>query len=103
MKGTELEEYSNFDGADNAVYDVFATTDEEFVLIFPGDTNVASIDEVDQKQPSPILDAAFSDIWKRRVPKRQAMGIHGILSTSANIRRSTTLAVAMKKQSIQTA
>lgn len=42
-------------------------------------TDVAFIDEVYQKQPSQTLDAAFSEIWKRRVPKRQAMGIHGIL------------------------
>lgn len=68
-----------FDGADNAVYDVFAATDEEFALIFQDDTDVAFIDEVYQKQPSRILDAAFKEIWKRRVPKRQAMGIHGIL------------------------
>lgn len=68
-----------FDGAANAVYDIFATTDEEFALIFPNGTDVAFIDEVCQKQPSQTLDAAFTEIWKRRVPKRQAMGIHGIL------------------------
>ena len=68
-----------FDGADNAVYDIFAATDEEFALIFPGDTDVAFIDEVYQKQPSQTLNAAFIAIWKRRVPKRDAMGIHGIL------------------------
>jgi hypothetical protein len=68
-----------FDGADNAVYDIFAATDEEFALIFPSGTNVAFIDEVYQKQSSQMLDAAFAEIWKRRVPKCQAMGIHGIL------------------------
>jgi hypothetical protein len=68
-----------FDGANNAVYDIFAATDEEFALIFPDDTDVAFIDEVYQGQPSQLLDAAFAAIWKRRVPKRQAMGIHGIL------------------------
>lgn len=68
-----------FDGAENAVYDIFAATDDEFALIFPDGTDVAFIDEVYQKQPSQTLDAAFSEIWKRRVPKLQAMGIHGIL------------------------
>lgn len=68
-----------FDGAENAVYDIFAATDEEFALIFPDGTDVAFIDEVYQKQPSKTLDAALSEIWNRRVPKRQAMGIHGIL------------------------
>ena len=35
-----------FDGAENAVYDIFAATDEEFGLIFPSGTDVAFIDEV---------------------------------------------------------
>jgi hypothetical protein len=68
-----------FDGADNAVYDIFAATDDEFALIFPDNTDVAFIDEVYEKQLSHVLDAAFAGIWKRRVPKRQAIGIHGIL------------------------
>ena len=68
-----------FDGAVNAVYDIFAATDKEFALIFPDDTDVAFIDEVYQNQPSEALDVAFTAIWKRRVPKREAMGVHGIL------------------------
>lgn len=68
-----------FDGAVNAVYDIFASTDEEFALIFPDGTDVAFIDEVYQKQSPQTLDAAFTEIWQRRVPKRDAMGIHGIL------------------------
>ena len=68
-----------FDGAENAVYDIFAATDEEFALIFPNGTDVAFIDEVYQKQPTKMLDAAFTEIWRRRVPKREAMGIHGML------------------------
>lgn len=35
-----------FDGAENAVYDIFVATDEEFALIFPDGTDVAFIDEV---------------------------------------------------------
>ena len=68
-----------FDGADNAVYDIFQTTDEEFALIFPERTDVAFIDEVYVRHPADVLDAAFTEIWKRRIPKSQAMGIHGIL------------------------
>ncbi|GAA0407302.1 hypothetical protein ACFOY5_17610 [Massilia aurea] len=68
-----------FDGAENAVYDIFAATDEEFSLIFPNGSDVAFIDEVYQNHPSQPLDAVFTAIWKRRVPKREAMGIQGIL------------------------
>jgi hypothetical protein len=68
-----------FDGAENAVYDIFAATDDEFALIFPAGTDVAFIDEVRQQHSGKELDAAFTAIWERRVPKSRAMGIHGIL------------------------
>lgn len=68
-----------FDGAENAVYDVFAATDDEFALIFPVGTDVAFIDEVYLQHADEVLDAAFAAIWERRVPKSQAIGIHGLL------------------------
>jgi hypothetical protein len=92
-----------FDGADNALYDIFAATDEEFALIFPNGTDVAFIDEVYQKQPSQTLNAAFTEICKRRVPKRQAMGIHGLLFYECEHKKVYYPPVATRKQSIQTA
>lgn len=68
-----------FDTAENSVYDIFAATDEEFALIFSAGTDVAFIDEVYQQQSADVLSAAFNAIWERRLPKSQAMGIHGIL------------------------
>lgn len=67
------------DGADNSVYDIFAATDEEFSLIFPANQDVAFIDEVMARGPEENLNAVFACIWGRRVPKREAMGIHGVL------------------------
>jgi hypothetical protein len=67
------------DGADNCVYDIFAATDEEFLLIFPPNQDIAFINEVMARGPVEMLDAAFSEIWKRRVRKSEAMGIHGVL------------------------
>ena len=67
------------DGAENCVFDIFAATDEEFALIFPSDEDVAFIDEVYQRSPAKQLDPAFANIWKRRIAKANAMGIHGIL------------------------
>jgi hypothetical protein len=48
-------------------------------LIFPGDQDVAFIDEVMSRGSGRELDEAFERIWRRRVPKRAAMGIHGLL------------------------
>jgi hypothetical protein len=67
------------DGSQNCVYDVFAATDDEFSLIFPNGTDIAFIEEVYAKGDEQALDAAFNNIWKRRVRKRDAQGIHGIL------------------------
>jgi|SRR5581483_6481805 len=67
------------DGALNAVYDIFAATDEEFALIFPDGQDVAFIDEVQARGKEKELDEAFTRIWRRRVLKRDVMGIHGTL------------------------
>ncbi len=67
------------DAAANCVYDVFAATDEEFALIFPTGQDVAFIDEVMARGPLEQLAEAFTRIWKRRIPKRDATGIHGML------------------------
>jgi hypothetical protein len=72
------------DGADNCVYDIFAATDEGFSLIFPKGRDVAFINEVMKRGGRPKvarskLDAAFANIWRRRIPKKDAVGIHGLL------------------------
>jgi len=67
------------DGAVNSVYDIFSATDDEFSLIFPDGQDIAFIDEVYSRGNSRELDRAFENIWKRRIAKRDAMGIHGLL------------------------
>lgn len=68
-----------FDGAENAVYDIFAASEEESALIFPFGTDVEFINEVYEQHSAEVLGTAFAAIWNRRVPKKQAMEIHGIL------------------------
>ena len=67
------------DGARNCAYDIFAATDEEFALVFPTETDIAFIDEVYAREHKELLDAAFNEIWRRRVRKSESQGIHGIL------------------------
>lgn len=67
------------DGAVNSVYDIFAATEEEFALIFPAGQDIAFSDEVWARESATALKAAFAKIWERRIPKSEAMGIHGIL------------------------
>jgi len=67
------------DGATNCVYDIFAATDEEFNKIFPGDTNIAFIDEVYAREDEIELDVIFNNIWRRPIKKSQARGVHGTI------------------------
>ncbi|WP_349970771.1 hypothetical protein [Pseudomonas caspiana] len=67
------------DGASNCVYDIFSATDEEFSLIFPKGTDIAFIDEIYDRENNELLDAAFNNIWSRRVDKFQVAGIHGTI------------------------
>ena len=67
------------DGAVNSVYDIFQATQDEFQLIFPGEQDVAFIDEVYARHGRRLLNQAFEAIWKRRIRKKDAHGIHGAL------------------------
>ncbi|MGH8079259.1 MAG: hypothetical protein ACREP7_01710 [Lysobacter sp.] len=67
------------DGAINSVYDIFAIDEEGFALIFPEGQDVAFIDEVLARHPPELLDPVFERLWRQRLPKREANGIHGLL------------------------
>lgn len=67
------------DEAVNCVYDIFASTDEEFDLIFKRGEDIAFIDEVYERAAATELDVVFQRIWSRRVRKAEAKGIHGLL------------------------
>jgi hypothetical protein len=67
------------DGAENCVYDIFAATADEFALIFSDGEDIASIGDVYSKGTAGSLDQAFENIWRRRVRKSEARGIHGTL------------------------
>lgn len=67
------------DGAINCVYDVFAASDADYALIFPKGTDVAFAEDFKRRKNRPQLKAALERLWRRRIPKAQAMGIHGIL------------------------
>jgi hypothetical protein len=67
------------DGAKNSVYDIFQATDDEFAVLFPDGTDVAFSDEISDRGDEQSLIALFAEIWKRRIPKKDAHGIHGII------------------------
>ncbi len=67
------------DRAENCVYDIFATPDEVFDLIFTPGTDIAFIEDIEQRQDADQVFETLHTIWSNRLPKNQAMGIHGML------------------------
>src|SRR5262245_17137054 len=67
------------DGAENCVYDVFATPDDDFALIFPDGTDIAFIEDIERSPNAELVFEALKRTWLNRIPKREAVGIHGIL------------------------
>lgn len=86
------------DGAVNCVYDIFSATDEEFDLIFPSGQDVAFIDEIYQSGDPDELDEAFKRIWRRRIRKVDAQGIHGIIFYELEEKKISTLLARTKKR-----
>jgi len=64
------------DDALNCVYDIFSATDEEFNLIFLEGADIAFIEDLSMSEE---LAIALSNIWLRRVKKKDVKGIHGTL------------------------
>lgn len=67
------------DGAENCVYDIFATPDDDFALIFPEGTDIAFIEDIERRADADLVFEALKRTWSNRVPKREAVGIHGIV------------------------
>jgi hypothetical protein len=67
------------DGAENCVYDIFAAPDDVFDLVFAPGTDVAFVEELQQRPDADRIFEALGTIWAHRVPKVQAQGIHGTL------------------------
>jgi hypothetical protein len=67
------------DSAENCVYDVFAMPDGDFALIFPEGTDIAFIEDIERRPNAELVFEALKRTWSNRIPKRGAVGIHGIL------------------------
>ena len=67
------------DGALNCVYDVFAVSDEDHALLFPDGTDIAFVEDFESRPSAERIFQALERAWRTRVPKAQAMGIHGIV------------------------
>ena len=68
------------DGAMNAAYAIFATTEEEFSAIFPEhEQDIEFIEDVIARIGDVETAKLMEPIWGRPIPKREVFGIHGTL------------------------
>lgn len=67
------------DGAQNCVYDIFRATDEEFAALFLEGHDIAFISEIRVRTSSGHLSSILKQLWSHRIPKKDALGIHGLL------------------------
>jgi hypothetical protein len=67
------------DGADNCVYDIFTASDDDFALVFPLGTDIAFIEDIERRADAERVFEALDKLWSKRIPKRDARGIHGIV------------------------
>ncbi len=68
------------DVATNSTYDVYRIPDKIFVVIFPNDTDIAFVSEVEKRlRDAGLDDTVWSTIFGTRIDKKRVYGIHGTL------------------------
>jgi hypothetical protein len=67
------------DGALNCVYDVFAASEDDYLLLFPNDSDIAFVEDFEVRPDIASVTEALKRLWAHRVPKAHANGIHGTL------------------------
>jgi hypothetical protein len=68
------------DGALNAAYSIFASTEEEFLTIFPEQgQDVEFIEDVVARIGDAETGKLRETIWSRPIFKREVCGVHGTL------------------------
>ena len=67
------------DGAMNATFSVFQSTQEEFEAIFPDGRDMEFVEDLIERMGVGETGALLSPIWERPILKKDAQGIHGTL------------------------
>jgi hypothetical protein len=68
------------DGAENCEYSIFAMTEDEFRVAFPGDRqNVEFIEDLVDRIGDDSVASLFKPVWQRKVRKPDVAGIHGTI------------------------
>ena len=75
------------DGASNATFSIFQSTEDEFAVVFPDGREMEIAVDLVERLGEDEAGRVLSAIWDRPILKRDAMGVHGTLFYDADDRR----------------
>ena len=67
------------DGAKNCTYSIFEVSEKNFRVIFPGEQDIEFAEDLIDRIGNEKAEKVLKPLWKKRIPRTNAMGIHGIL------------------------
>lgn len=74
------------DGAINATYSIFQTTEEEYASLFPGNQDMELVEDLFARLGNDTANLILEQLWQRPICKSDAMGIHGTLFYDNDLR-----------------
>jgi hypothetical protein len=77
--GDDMKNIQIIDGALNSTFDIYQIRDDLYKLIFPNDSDIAFIEDVESISARSGIDKFWDRIYRHKVDKRQVRGIHGTL------------------------
>jgi len=76
----DLKNIQIIDGADNATYNLFQATDDQFAEIFPGPgQDIEVVEDYVRRMGEDQAGKTLSKLWPRPIYKHDVKGIHGTL------------------------
>jgi hypothetical protein len=79
-EGLALKNIMVVDGAENCVYDIFATPDDDFTLIFPQGTDIAFIEDIERRADAELVFEALKRTWSKLIVRNSDETQRGMLN-----------------------
>ncbi len=72
------------DGGVNSIFEIYQISDEQFDMVFPQNTDIAFLDEVNQRIDPNSNTSFWNEFYSKQIAKPEVIGIHGTLHLFAN-------------------
>lgn len=76
------------DGALNCCYDIFAMTDRDYALMFPGGQDIEFISDFIARVGIRKATMVCKALWKRPIDQKKIVGLHGTLFYELEFKRA---------------